>query len=130
MEDPPPGRRPRVVKVDELAAFAEVFDVPIADLLLAPEQALTKEVADALEELGQHRTALLAAARGVDSVLRRLVPLMPTDSIASTINATSRMEGPLLDLIDISLEVEDRLRDEEIPPTSERTAHGQHHEAP
>lgn len=136
MEKQPAGRTPRVVKVDELAALAEIFELPLADLLLPPEEVLPRAVASILEELGQAQRELVKAYRALQDPLQRLVLLLTAnDLLRNAINTAARFEGVLSELVFVALELDERLRTGEITTTGqqaiiERRHRGQHQQAP
>ena len=117
MEEPSPGRPPRRVTVDELAAFAELYELTLEDLLKPPHIAMADEVASLLESLGAHQRALLRAWQGLSDDVRQLMLLVPTGWMtARTLEAMAGAEQNLRKVIDPVLDLEDALRSGDVIP--------------
>jgi len=107
IESPPPGRPPRVVKVDELAALAEVFEMQIPNLLTAPSTYLSGKAARIVEEMGERRIELVKAYKELDALFKQAFMLMPNDpDLVRLVASCARLEGAVADVIDAVLSAE------------------------
>lgn len=107
---------PRRITVTELAAFAEVFDVPVERLLKPLEAAVSEEAEDLLEELDQRRKAYLPAARALMETANKIAQLnVARDRFQGRhLEAFARAENALIHLVDVSLEPEEELLGDDI----------------
>lgn len=125
LETPPPGRAPRDVKVDELVAFAQAFDLPVVELLRSPEVVLADHVAAALSKADTHARALVDAYKGLDEALRGLLLLLPgSPSTWAVLDRAARIEGTVLELIEFSRGVGEDLRTGKLKPLTPRKEAG------
>lgn len=102
---------PRRITVTELAAFAEVFGVPVERLLKPLEVALSEEAEALLDELQQRRKAYLPAARALMETANKIAQLnRARDRFQGRqLEAFARAENALIHLVDVSLEDEAEL---------------------
>lgn len=66
------GDPPRRITVDELVAFARVFDVPVDDLLVPANVVREKKLLDGIDKLTDRFFALRAARKEYDDEVGRL----------------------------------------------------------
>lgn len=136
LEGSTPTRRPRVVKVDELAAFALVYGVSVGNLLKPPERALSAEVEALIQDMGQHREHLLASARHLSDAVRRAFLLLPeARDMAVVLDRMAAVENHLLDVVDVAIDLEVQLESGTVEvatarPTRTRRRDGKHQQAP
>ncbi|MFW5472307.1 hypothetical protein ACOCJ5_03265 [Knoellia sp. CPCC 206450] len=103
----------RRIHVNELTALAEVFDVPLLQLLEPTERHLSREVEALIEELDGRLRAYRFEASKVEETIRRLaLTLAEADEVTQRlVRAATRHETAVYELVDLALEVEDRLLD-------------------
>lgn len=80
---------PRRITVDELVGFSRVFGVPVEELLLPPEAAVSREVTRLLTEWNHAETALHEAQRHAGASLERLVSYIkdhPDSPLSAAVN--------------------------------------------
>lgn len=105
----------RRVRVEELAAFAEVFEVLPDALLQRLEFALSQELDNVLKELHERREELLGATAATVAMVRRAMSVVGQtgDSFNAVLLAAVAQERAMLYLIDTLLELEADLRGED-----------------
>lgn len=115
IESPPEGRAPRAVRVDELMAMAEVFGMPIESMFVPPGPALQKVVQEALDDLGLQQQLLYKAYRDFAKAFEILRPFLADDTDWHRVRLLKNaVESPVMDLIDIAMELESGLESGDI----------------
>ncbi len=109
------GHPPRRIAANELAAFAEVFGVPVGRLMKPLEVDLSQEMNALLEELHERRKTLLEASAAVADIVRKIaLLLLGTDQFEPRIlNALAEQEKAMINMLDVLLEAEAALRGDE-----------------
>ncbi len=107
--------KPRAISTNELAAFAQVLELPVAELLRPLRSALSAQANDLLEELDERRSDVVKAASAAQDVLRR-VALFTGDVEALDVrfmDALVAQESALVLVVDLLLEAEAALTGED-----------------
>lgn len=107
--------KPRAISTNELAAFSQVLDVPVTELLRPLRAALSVQANDLLQELDDRRSAVIKAASAAQDVLRR-VALFTGDVEALDVRfveALAAQESALVHVVDLLLEAEAALTGED-----------------
>lgn len=109
------GSPRRSISVEELAAFSEVLDVPVQDLLQPVRVHYSKQLNTLLERLKGEQIELTRQYAIVDQTIRELVLLSADVNALSfrLVAAAARREACMYELTDICLEVEEALEHQE-----------------
>jgi len=107
---------PRKITVNELAAFADILEVPVESLLQPLETALSAKANALLDELHSSRTALMKASGAASKVVREIgVFLGSAQQLDSqVIDAMVKQDTAMVNLIDVLIEAEAALRGDDV----------------
>ncbi|MGO4603048.1 hypothetical protein [Terrabacter sp. 2YAF2] len=102
---------PRRITVNELAALAEIFDVPMQELAQSVDRSLSEEANRLLADLYAAKEPYLAAAQRLSRTIRHLtLAFLASDEFSGSLMAVlARQESSMLELLDIAHEAEDRV---------------------
>jgi len=110
VEGPGPSRRPRSVRVDELASLSEVFGLPIPELLAPPEVRLVEEVVALVRLMGEHQRSLRQSYQGLRRCAEDLAEYVQPSARADLVEACEAVEAAVVGLLMVGVAIEDELR--------------------
>lgn len=102
---------PRRITVNELVALAEVFDVPMQDLVKSVDRSLSEEANRLVESMYAAAKPYREAARQLSDTIQQLsVVLLASDEFSvQLVEALARQQAAMASLLDIAIEAEDRI---------------------
>lgn len=126
------GQPRRRIHVNELVALSQVLHIPLADLMQPTEGQLARQVELLIRRLDGHIKAYRAEAEKASEVIRQMALVMAAgDQVTKRLVVAAALhESAVMNLIDVAVEAEDRLRSQATAASSPRgeetTTPGEH----